>query len=74
MKDTDAYKAGVARAERDMEQGRRDLEAQAAEEALANEGQIPYEQKMNALRHNLRKERLAREALTGFANGRKINE
>ena len=70
--DTEAYRRGVARAEADMEQGRRDLEAQVAEEALENEGKIPYEARMNALRMRLKRERLEREARTNFKDGRPI--
>ena len=73
IKETEAYKQGVARAEADMEQGRLDLEAQAAEEALESEGKVPYEQKMNALRMRLKRERLEREVRTNFKDGRPLN-
>lgn len=65
MQSHSAYKRGVLHAIQVMEQGKRDLEAQAAEEALERGDEIPYEQKMNALRHNLKQERLAREKATG---------
>lgn len=71
--DSEAYKRGVARAEADMEQGRQDLEAQAAEEALENEGKVSYEQKMAAMRSQLKRERLEREARTNFKDGRPLN-
>lgn len=66
---SEAYQRGIAAAEEVMEQGRRDLEAQAAEDALENEGKVPYEQKMAAMRHNLRKEREKREQERGFKGG-----
>lgn len=72
MKDSEAYQRGVERALADMEQGRRDLEAQAAEEALENKGKIPYEVQMDMMRRRLREERLTREARTGFKDGRPI--
>lgn len=56
-----------------MEQGRRDLEAQAAEEAAERGDEVPYEQKMNALRMRLKRERLEREARTGFKDGRPVS-
>ena len=71
--DTEAYRRGVKAAEEVMEQGRRDLEAQAAELAEENDGKVPYEVKMNALRHQLKRERLEREARTNFKDGRPIS-
>lgn len=73
MKHSEAYQRGVERALADMEQGRRDLEAQAAEEALENEGKVPYEQKMLAMRNQLKRERLEREARTNFKDGRPLS-
>lgn len=73
MRGSEAYQRGLRAAVEVMEQGRRNLEALAAEEALENEGKIPYEQKMAAMRHNLRKERLEREARTGFKDGRPLS-
>lgn len=70
---SEAYQRGVKAAEEVMEQGRRDLEAQAAEEALENEGKIPYNQKMAAMRSQLKRERLEREARTNFKDGRPLN-
>lgn len=70
---SEAYKRGITAALEVMEQGRRDLEAQAAEEALENEGKIPYEQKMAAMRSQLKRERLEREARTNFKDGRPLN-
>lgn len=73
MQQSEAYQRGIRAAEEVMEQGRRDLEAQAAEEAAERGSEVPYEQKMNALRMRLKRERLEREARTGFKDGRPVS-
>lgn len=73
MKHSEAYQRGLRAAQEVMEQGRRDLEAQAAEEAAERGDEVPYEQKMNALRMRLKRERLEREARTNFKDGRPLS-
>lgn len=72
MSFSEAYDRGKQEAIKAMEAGRLELEAIAAEEAEANKDKVPYEQKMAAMRHNLRRERLEREARTGYKDGRPI--